>query len=118
MADCGHDWFAFGLIPNGPALATAVEIFIRHAGELPRGLAPIRPGRAIARVCSPRVPGSTGAIPLERNAATQHSPGHANTTTTRPRPPTGHTGHCAGCPSPAPHPPPPTRPPTRSEEHP
>src|SRR3546814_7259056 len=55
MADCGHDWFAFGLIPNGPALATAVEIFIRHAGELPRGLAPIRPGRAIARVCSPRV---------------------------------------------------------------
>src|SRR3546814_15770203 len=97
MADCGHDWFAFGLIPNGPALATAVEIFIRHAGELPRGLAPIRPRRAIARVCSPRAPGPTGAIPLERNAATQPSPGHANTTTTRPRPPAGATGPCARC---------------------
>src|SRR3546814_15953744 len=105
MADCGHDWFAFGLIPNGPALATAVEIFIRHAGELPRGLAPIRPGRAIARVCSPRVPGSTGAIPLERNAATQHSPGHATTTNTRPRPPTRTTGPSAGCRTPAPDPP-------------
>src|SRR3546814_6652558 len=97
MADCGHDWFAFVLIPNGPALATAVEIFIRHAGELPRVLAPIRPGRAIARVCSPRVPGSTVAIPLEHNAATQPSQGHANTPTTQPRPPTGHTRHCAGC---------------------
>src|SRR3546814_17545056 len=104
MADCGHDWFAFGLIPNGPALATAVEIFIRHAGELPRGLAPIRPGRAIARVRSPRLPGSTGAIPLQRNAAPQHTPGPPTTPTTRPRPPADHTGHAPGRPSRAPRP--------------
>src|SRR3546814_18897913 len=88
MADCGHDWFAFGMIPNGPALATAVEIFIRHAGELPRGLAPIRPGRAIARLCPPRVPGYTGAIPLARTDLTQHSPGPVNTPPPRPRPTT------------------------------
>src|SRR3546814_20098065 len=112
MADCGHDWFAFGLIPNGPALATAVEIFIRHAGELPRGLAPIRPGRAIARLCSPRVPGSTGAIPLERKAAQPHSPGQDTHTTTRPRPAPGHTRHHASTPSGAlrPRSPPPPQP--------
>src|SRR3546814_11573436 len=104
MADCGHDWFAFALIPNGPALATAAEIFIRHAGELPRGLAPIRPGRVIARVCSPRVPGSTGAIQLERHDATPHFPGPANTPTPRPRPPAGDPAHCAGCRSRAPAP--------------